>query len=192
MGVSLALLDPELQSTLEPGTPTPRARLELVRRIRGAGLPCGVFVAPLLPYLTDTPEQIGALVTELADGGATGVSGIGLHLRPGAREWFFGWLSRHRPDLVEAYQRLYSRGANLPVEYRRELSARIKVACADAGLGADGGKVLSGTNQAGTNQAGTNPVRGVPGDRDASFPRGSLPASRAGDQRAPGSEPSLF
>ena len=183
MGVSLALLDPELHSTLEPGTPSPRARLELVRRIRGAGLPCGVFMAPLLPYLTDTPEQIGALVNDLADAGATGVSGIGLHLRPGAREWFFGWLSRSRPDLVQPYQRLYSRGANLPVEYRRELSARIKSACADAGLGTDGGQALPGAS---------NPVRGVPGDRDASFPRGSLPASGCGDQPVQGSEPSLF
>jgi len=78
---------------------------------------------------------------------------------------------------------LYSRGANLPVEYRRELSARIKSACADAGLGTDGGQALPGAS---------NPVRGVPGDRDASFPRGSLPASGCGDQPVQGSEPSLF
>ncbi len=83
VGVSLALLDPELQATLEPGTPTPRARLELVRRIREAGLPCGVFVAPILPLLTDTPEQLRALVGPLAQAGATGVTGISLHLRPG-------------------------------------------------------------------------------------------------------------
>jgi len=187
IGVSLALLDPELQATLEPGTPTPRARLELIRRIRDAGLPCGVFVAPILPHLTDGPDQLRSLLRRLADAGATGVTGIPLHLRPGAREWFFGWLTRTRPDLVEPYQRLYSRGANLPVEYRRELSARIKSACLDAGLGSDGGQALSGTRQ-----AGDNPVRGVPGDRDASFPRGSLPASRAGDRRPQGSQPSLF
>src|ERR1700712_2409172 len=126
LGVSLALLNPELQATLEPGTPTPRARLDLVRRIRAAGLPCGVFIAPLLPHLTDTTEQISALMSELADAGVTGVSGIGLHLRPGAREWFFTWLARNRPDLVEPYQRLYSRGANLPAEYRSDLAAPIR------------------------------------------------------------------
>ena len=127
-----------------------------------------MFAAPLLPYLTDTPEQIAALVAELADAGATGVSGIGLHLRPGAREWFFGWLSRNRPDLVEPYQRLYSRGANLPVEYRRELSARIKAACADAGLGTDGGKALSGEDQS---RCGECPVIGMPRSRAAACPR---------------------
>jgi DNA repair photolyase len=183
LGVSLALLDPELQSTLEPGTPTPRARLDLVRRIRAAGLPCGVFIAPLLPYLTDTTEQITALVAELADAGVTGVSGIGLHLRPGAREWFFRWLGQHRPDLVEPYQRLYARGSNLPVDYRRELSARIKAISAEYGLGRSGDEAMG---------ARDNPVRGVPGDRDSSFPLGSLPAgsARAGSVQIP--EPQLF
>ncbi len=166
LGVSLALLDPELQATLEPGTPTPKARLDLVRRIRAAGLPCGVFIAPLLPHLTDTTEQISALMSELADAGVTGVSGIGLHLRPGAREWFFEWLGQHRPDLVATYQRLYSRGSNLPVEYRRELSAKVKAISREFGLGPSAGEELSGRD---------NQVRGVPGDRDASFPAGSLP-----------------
>jgi DNA repair photolyase len=166
IGVSLALLDPELQATLEPGTPTPKARLDLIRRIRAAGLPCGVFIAPLLPHLTDTTEQITALMAELADAGVTGVSGIGLHLRPGAREWFFEWLTRHRPDLVATYQDLYSRGSNLPVAYRRELSARIKTISREFGLGPDEAEELSARDK---------PVRGVPGDRAASFPAGSLP-----------------
>ena len=125
-----------------------------------------MFIAPLLPHLTDNAEQISGLMAELADAGVTGVSGIGLHLRPGAREWFFQWLARNRPDLLETYQRLYSRGANLPVEYRRELSARIKSISAEFGLGPSAGQELSGRD---------NPVRGIPGDRDASFPRGSLP-----------------
>jgi DNA repair photolyase len=183
LGVSLALLDDDLQATLEPGTPSPRARLELIRRIRAAGLPCGVFMAPLLPYLTDTDEQITELVADLAEAGVTGVSGIGLHLRPGAREWFFGWLSRTHPDLVDPYQRLYSRGANLPVDYRRELSARIKRIAAGFGLGPSADQELAGRD---------NPVRGVPGARDASFPRGSLPASSSDRHSGENAEPSLF
>lgn len=168
IGVSLALLDPELQATLEPGTPSPRARLDLVRRIRDAGLPCGVFVAPVLPHLTDSPEQIDALVARLADAGATGVSGIGLHLRPGAREWFFAWLARHRPDLGPVYERLYARGANLPADYRRTLARRVADAARAHGVGS--GAMLDATN----------PVRGVPGQAEASFPAGSLPAGGHG------------
>lgn len=168
IGVSLALLDPELQATLEPGTPSPKARLDLVRRIRDAGLPCGVFVAPVLPHLTDSPEQIDTLVRSLADAGATGVSGIGLHLRPGAREWFFAWLARRRPDLVPVYEKLYSRGATLPADARRTLARRVADAARAHGVGA--GAMLDASN----------PVRGVPGQAEASFPDGSLPAGRTG------------
>ena len=183
VGVSLALLDPELQATLEPGTPSPRARLELVRRIRDAGLPCGVFVAPILPYLTDSTERIRELMEQLAKAGATGVSGIALHLRPGAREWFLAWLQRTRPDLVPRYRELYGGESNLPADYRKELAGRVKRISAEFGLrsGADG------------QLAGRNPVRGVPGDREASFPHGSLPARKAAMGRSVESAaPTLF
>ena len=60
MGVSIALTDETIHAALEPGTPTPRARLELVRAIVQAGLPCQVLVAPILPMITDSDEQIDA------------------------------------------------------------------------------------------------------------------------------------
>ena len=126
ISISLAVLDPQLQPGLEPGTPTPRARLELIRRIREAGLPCGVLVAPILPGLTDGPERLEQIVEELAAAGATTISGVVLHLRPGAREWFFAWLERHRPDLHPRYERLYGRGANAPLPYRREVQERLR------------------------------------------------------------------
>ena len=126
VAISLALLDPELHATLEPGTPTPQARLNLVRRIRAAGLSCGVLVAPILPYLTDSTEQLEGLIAEISAAGATSISGIALHLRPGAREWFFGWLRREHPDLVPAYQSLYSRGAYVPKAYSEDLQRRLR------------------------------------------------------------------
>jgi DNA repair photolyase len=168
IGISLALLDPELQATLEPGTPSPKSRLGLIRKIRAAGLPCGVFVAPLLPHLTDSLEQLTELFGVLADAGATGVSGIPLHLRPGAKEWFLRWLSLQRADLVPVYQRLYRRSAYLPSDYRDIVSDRIREARRTVGLGGFGAAIR-----------GRGEVRGVPGDPAASFPDGSLPTSQA-------------
>ena len=158
MSISLALLEPELQATLEPGTPNPRARLELIRRIRDAGLPCGVLVAPVLPYLTDSPDQLAEIVGRLVEAGATGISGITLHLRPGTRDWFFGWLGAHRPDLVPRYRTLYARGSYAAREYRDEVTRRLAAARAAAGL-----------------IDPTADLRGVPGDAEASFPAGSMP-----------------
>ena len=70
LAVSIAIVDEELQPTLEPGTPSVRARLDLVRALTEAGLPCGVFVAPVLPYVTDTDEHLDRLLGQIAAAGA--------------------------------------------------------------------------------------------------------------------------
>ncbi|HET6286265.1 MAG TPA: intein-containing Rv2578c family radical SAM protein [Amycolatopsis sp.] len=125
LAISLALLDEELQRRLEPGTPSPRARLDLIRKARDAGLPCSVLVAPVLPYLTDSVEALDALFSRLAEAGATRVTVLPLHLRPGAREWFARWLGREHPELVPKYRELYARGAYLPKSYRERLGTRV-------------------------------------------------------------------
>jgi DNA repair photolyase len=125
LGVSIALLDRELQRTLEPGTASPQARLELVRKITEAGLSCGVMVAPVLPRLTDSTEQLDELFAAIADAGATGATVVPLHLRPGAREWFAAWLGREHPDLVPTYRELYARGSNADRRYHQWLGSRV-------------------------------------------------------------------
>ncbi|MEU5696318.1 intein-containing Rv2578c family radical SAM protein [Actinosynnema sp. NPDC020468] len=159
IGVSLALLDRELQASLEPGTPSPKARLDLVRRIRDAGLPCGVFVAPVLPHLTDSVEALDALLAQVADAGATGVTVFPLHLRPGAREWFARWLVRTHPGLGDRYRRLYARGSSVDPAYRRWLAARVAPLLAAHGL------------------APSERLSGVPGEEEASWPAGSMPVT---------------
>ncbi|HEX6353812.1 intein-containing Rv2578c family radical SAM protein [Actinophytocola sp.] len=125
IGVSIALVDRELQRDLEPGTASPQARLELVRKIVEAGLPCGVFIAPVLPHLTDSVEQLDALLAAIAETGASGVTVLPLHLRKGAREWFAAWLAREHPTLVPKYRRLYAKGSDADIGYRRWLGTRV-------------------------------------------------------------------
>src|SRR3954449_4723303 len=107
LGVSMAIWDDDLHHALERGVPTPRARLDLVRAVTDAGLPCGVFLAPVLPGLTDGVAELDAAIGAIAAAGATGVTVIPLHLRPGAREWFMAWLSGAHPELVSRYEQLY-------------------------------------------------------------------------------------
>ena len=70
LGVSIALLDRQLQAGWSRARPSPAARLDLVRRITDAGLPCGVMVAPVLPLLTDSAEALDALLGRIAAAGA--------------------------------------------------------------------------------------------------------------------------
>lgn len=126
MGISLALLDPELAQRVEPGTPAPRARLELISRLREAGLPCSVMAMPILPWLTDGDESLDALFGALAAAGATGVTAGALHLRPGAREWFLAFIAREYPHLSGKYARLYGGGTYASKEYRQWLAGRVQ------------------------------------------------------------------
>jgi DNA repair photolyase len=134
MGVSIALTDETIHAALEPGTPTPRARLELVRAIVEAGLPCQVLVAPILPMITDSDEQIDALLAEIAAAGATGATVFALHLRPGAREWFMRYLSTHHPKLIDAYAKLYRNGSYVTRSYATDLARRSSVLLHNHGL----------------------------------------------------------
>ena len=163
LGVSIAVLDETLQASLEPGTPSARARLDLVRAIRDAGLPCGVFMAPVLPGITDGVDALDGALARISAAGATGVTVLPLHLRPGAREVFFAWLARERPELVPTYRRRYARGAYVSQEYRAWLDDRVAPLLARHGFAASTSRRL----------------RGVPGDADGSFPHGSMPTSVA-------------
>jgi DNA repair photolyase len=137
VAVSLAIADPELHTDVEPGTPTPQARLGLITAIREAGLGCHVMVAPVLPYLTDSVEHLDRLLGQIAAAGATGVTVFGLHLRGSTRGWFMSWLARSHPELVDLYGQLYRRGAYLPPSYRDELRERVAPLIAKYRLGGD-------------------------------------------------------
>jgi DNA repair photolyase len=123
---SIPTLEEKAWRASEPRTPNPRARLEAVAELNRAGIPTGVLVAPLMPGINDDPRQVEAVLEAVAEAGATGVSGIGLHLRGETRGVFMEWLRSYRPDLVERYERLYSRGAYLPASEQERLGAMLR------------------------------------------------------------------
>ena len=132
---SVGFVDEGLSRRVEPGTPRPSARLEAVRRLNEAGIACGVLMAPILPFLADDDERLEATVEAIAAAGATHVSPIVLHLRPGAREWWMAWLEKERPELVSRYRELYGRGAYAPKEYQAEIGAKVRDLARRFGVG---------------------------------------------------------
>jgi len=133
--LSVPTLDEQAWRATEPHTPHPRARLEAVGELSRAGIPCSVLVAPLMPGINDAPEQVEPILELAAANGASGVGGIALHLRPGVREVFMGWLRAQRPDLVERYEALYARGAYAPKAERERLAGLLAAARARHPLG---------------------------------------------------------
>jgi DNA repair photolyase len=121
---SIGTLDEAAWRASEPGTPHPRKRIEAVRALNEAGIPCSVLMAPILPGITDDPRQLRDVVAAAIDAGAPHVSPILLHLRPGVREEFLPWLAETYPDLLERYEELY-RKPYAPAAERDALGRRV-------------------------------------------------------------------
>ncbi len=135
LNVSAGFVDTDLWRAIEPGTPAPQRRLDACAALNEAGLRCGVLMGPIVPYLSDSPGQLEAAVRQAAAAGAAHVSPIVLHLRPGAREWFLGWLREAHPALVPRYAELYGRGAYARQEYRSRVSAEVRDLAERYGVG---------------------------------------------------------
>jgi DNA repair photolyase len=124
LSFSVGTVDEQVWRVAEPGTPSPRRRLDAVRLFSDAGFRVSVLMAPVLPGLTDTDEAMRTTIAAIADAGATAVVPLVLHLRPGAREWYLAWLTRTYPALLPRYRELYGTGSYTPKAYQREVAAR--------------------------------------------------------------------
>ncbi|HVE47856.1 MAG TPA: radical SAM protein [Acidimicrobiales bacterium] len=122
---SIGTLDEGVWKSSEPGTAHPRRRVEAVAKLNEAGIPCGVLVAPVLPGISDAPEQLEAVVNACVQAGATHISAIGLHLRAGVRQHFFDWLTANRPELVGEYERRFQK-AYQPAKDQDALAALVR------------------------------------------------------------------
>jgi DNA repair photolyase len=136
LNVSVGFIDKALWRSLEPGTPGPERRLDVCATLTGAGLPCGVLMGPVVPFLSDSPAHLEAAVRRIAEAGAVHVTPIVLHLRPGTRDWYLRWLNENHPALLPRYRALYERGSYAPKDYQAEISGRVRELARRFGVGA--------------------------------------------------------
>jgi len=135
LNVSAGFVDKDLWRSIEPGTPAPARRLEACAALNERGLRCGVLMGPVVPFLSDSPAQLDEAVRQIAAAGARHVSPIVLHLRPGTREWFFGWLRAQHPGLVDRYLDLYGYGAYAPKAYQNRIAGQVRELADKYGVG---------------------------------------------------------
>jgi DNA repair photolyase len=123
---SVPTLDEDVWRRTEPGTAPPHQRLRALSVLRQAGIDAGVAVAPVLPGISDRPEQLAKVVRAARGAGANHVWASVVNLRPGTREHFLEHVAEDWPELAPFYERLYGVRAYPPrkVEQRvRELVA---------------------------------------------------------------------
>ncbi|MFO7298806.1 MAG: radical SAM protein [Actinomycetes bacterium] len=111
---SIGTLDEQVWRETEPGTPHPRRRVEAISRLKEAGIRTGVLIAPIIPGLSDRADQVAEVEKACRDAGADSIGKIRLHLRPGVKEHYMGWLREAHPELVDRYEALYRNRAYLP------------------------------------------------------------------------------
>jgi DNA repair photolyase len=122
---SIPTLDDEVWRKTEPSTAHPRQRLKAVEKLVDAGIRTGVGMAPILPGISDHPDQLREVVRAAREAGATGVWTNVLFLRPGTREHFLEHLAEDWPDLVPRYEELYRGRAYLGAEDTRPLKRQV-------------------------------------------------------------------
>ena len=110
---SVPTLDDEVWRKTEPSTAHPRQRLRALKELVDAGVKAGVGMAPILPGISDRPEQLREVVRAAREAGATGVWANLLFLRPGTREHFLEHLADDWPELLAHYEELYAGRAYL-------------------------------------------------------------------------------
>jgi DNA repair photolyase len=111
---SVPTLDPVVWRTTEPGTAPPRQRLRALSALVDAGIKASVGMAPILPGLSDRPEQLAEVVKAVRAAGATSVWANLLYLKPGTKEHFLEALARDWPEELARYEQLYAQRAYLP------------------------------------------------------------------------------
>jgi DNA repair photolyase len=125
INVSIPTLDADVWRKTEPGTSPPRQRLRAVRMMVEAGIKVNISMAPILPGISDAPEQLEAVIKAAHDAGAAGIWANLLHLRSGTREHFLSQVARDWPQLLPRYHELYRYDAYLPDAARAPVLQRL-------------------------------------------------------------------
>jgi DNA repair photolyase len=122
---SVPTVDDEVWKSTEPSTAHPRQRLRAVKALVDAGIKAGVGMAPILPGISDRPEQLREVVRAAREAGATGVWANLLFLRPGTREHFLEHLAEDWPELLHSYEELYAEKAYLGAELAKPVREQV-------------------------------------------------------------------
>lgn len=147
--MTMTTYDEELCRKLEPGVCTTKARFEVLKTLRDAGIPTVVWLCPILPFLNDSPENINGILDYCEEAQVKGIIcfGMGVTLRAGNREYFYRQLDRHFPGLKVEYIRRYGNAYMLDSPRSRELMGLFHRRCQSVGILHDNDRIFQYLSQ---------------------------------------------
>jgi len=125
VNITVTTLSTRLARLLEPRAPRPDLRLEAVRRLNQAGISAGVSCSPVLPGITDSARDLGALFRASAEAGAKHIFANPLFLKPCSAAIFMPFLEKEFPQLAQSYQDRYQGRAFVTQPYRKRLAGLV-------------------------------------------------------------------
>jgi hypothetical protein len=106
--MSFSSADDKISSIFEPGVPSPSERLETIRFFKKQGISCGMYLMPVIPFITDTPKQIENTVKKAKDAGIDFIIFSAMTLKDGRqKDYFMHVLQKNYPDLIVDYHNIY-------------------------------------------------------------------------------------
>lgn len=133
--ITVTCAEDAMAEKIEPHAPPSSGRFAAIRALSDAGIFAGVLLMPVLPFLTDTTENIGALVRRAADSGARFIyPAFGMTMRDGQREYFYSQLDRLFPGMRERYAKRYGTRYTCTSPHAKRLYEDFAQACERHGL----------------------------------------------------------
>jgi DNA repair photolyase len=120
VAVTVTTMDKSLSKLLEPFASSPERRFSVLKAFKNTDAVTGLHVMPIIPFLTDSCENLEQIFSLAAEAGVNYILPSLLYLKGETRKHFFNFLQLNFPELVEPYRKLYSRGG-IDSTYRAEI-----------------------------------------------------------------------
>jgi DNA repair photolyase len=130
VSITITTADDELAKKIEPGAPPSSLRFATIRKLSEAGIYTGITLCPVLPFITDQRSNIAEIVRLAKETGAKYILGfMGMTLREGQREYFYGQLDKHFSSLRQKYEHTFGNQYQCSVENYHELDLFFRECC---------------------------------------------------------------
>ena len=105
---SFSSANDDVSAIFEPHVPPPSERLKTLAAFKKEGVACGMFLLPVIPFITDTPEMIEETLQKARDVGVDFVVFGGMTLKAGRqKDYFYKILSEKHPEFTAKYEQIY-------------------------------------------------------------------------------------
>jgi DNA repair photolyase len=132
---TITTADDELGKKVEPGAPLVSRRYAAMAQLAQQGIPVGITLMPVLPFIEDNPENITAIVEKAAENGVSFIiAWMGMSMRDRQREWYYNQLDRSFPGLRQKYEQRFGSQYGCPANQENRLWQVFHALCARHGI----------------------------------------------------------